>query len=235
VAAEDLGITRVDNQPAVYIGDTAYTVVGILDDVVRNASLLLAIAIPTSTERGSIGTSDATFEVIIDTQGGAASLAGRQAPVALRPNEPGRLRSLVPPDPRTLRNEVESDVTSLYYALALLALVIGTIAIANATLLNTIERRPEIGLRRALGAKRSHIVRQITLEAAITGTVGAVFGTALAIYAIAAVAHHRDWTAVIDPTIALSAPAIGLVTGALAGIAPALKAARTPPATTLRT
>jgi putative ABC transport system permease protein len=235
VAAEDLGITRVDNQPAVYIGDTAYTVVGIIDDVVRNASLLLAIAIPASTERDSIGTSAATFEVIIDTQGGAASLAGRQAPVALRPNEPGRLRSLVPPDPRTLRNEVESDVTSLYYALALLALLIGTIAIANATLLNTIERRPEIGLRRALGAKRSHIVRQITLEAAMTGTVGAVCGTALAIYAIAAVAHHRNWTAVIDPGIALSAPAIGLVTGALAGIAPALKAARTPPATTLRT
>jgi len=74
--------------------------------------------------------------------------------------------------------QVGDSVTGLYYALAAIALFIATIAIANTTLLNTIERRPEIGLRRALGAKRSHIARQITLEAAITGTIAAIAGTA---------------------------------------------------------
>ena len=234
VAADELGITRVDNQPAVFVGDAAYTVIGILDDVKRNPDLLLSIVIPTTTERHDIGTQNATYEVLIDTVPGAANLAGRQAPIALRPQQAERLRSLVPPDPRTLRNDIESDVTALYYALAALALFIGTIAIANATLLNTIERRPEIGLRRALGARRSHIARQITLEAAITGTVAAICGTALAIIAVTVISRTRDWTTTLNSTITLAAPAIGLATGALAGIIPALKAAQTPPATTLR-
>lgn len=234
VAADQLGIARVDNQPAVFIGDIAYTVIGIIDDVKRNPDLLLSITIPTTAEQRDIGSDNATFEVLIDTHPGAANLAGRQAPLALRPQDPDRLQALVPPDPKTLRNNVESDVTGLYYALAGLALLIGTIAIANATLLNTIERRPEIGLRRALGAKRSHIARQITLEAAITGTIAAVIGTAIAIVAVTIVARSRDWTTTLNPTITFLAPLIGLVTGALAGLAPALKAAQTPPASTLR-
>jgi len=235
VAADQLGMTRIDNQPVVFIGDTAYTVTGIIDDVARNPDLLLSIIIPTSTERHDIHTQAPTFEVLIDTAPGAAPLAGRQAPLALRPQQPERLQALVPPDPQTLRNNVEGDVTGLYYALAALALLIGTIAIANATLLNTIERRPEIGLRRALGATRTHIVRQITLEASVTGAIAGIVGTAIAIYAIAAIAHQRHWTATINPTLTLAAPLIGLATGAIAGIGPALKAAQTPPATTLRT
>ncbi len=234
VAADQLGITRVDNQPAVFIGDIAYTITGILDDVERNPDLLLAITIPTTTEHDNIGTESATFEALIDTAPGAANLAGRQAPAALRPQQPERLQALVPPDPRTLRNNIENDVASLYYALAALALFIGTIAIANATLLNTIERRPEIGLRRALGAKRSHIARQITLEAAITGTIAAIAGTAIGIITTTLIATTRDWTTTINPTTTLTAPLIGLATGALAGITPALKAAHTPPATTIR-
>jgi putative ABC transport system permease protein len=79
-----------------------------------------------------------------------------------------------------------------------------------------------------------HIARQITLEAAITGTIGAVCGTALAVIAIGSIARSRDWTATLNPMTTLSAPLIGLLTGALAGIAPALRAAQTPPATTLR-
>ncbi len=234
VAAQQLGITRVDNQPAGFLGDTAYTVIGILDDVARNPDLLLAITIPMSTEQHDIHTQGANYEVLIDTQPGAAPLAGRQAPLALRPQQPERLQALVPPDPATLRNNIESDVTGLYYALAALALLIGTIAITNATLLNIIERRPEIGLRRALGATRCHIARQVTLEAAIVGTIAGVAGTALAVIAITVVAQHRDWTLTLNPTPTLAAPLIGLATGVIAGVVPAIKAAQTPPATAVR-
>ena len=234
VAADQLGITRIDNQPAIFIGDTAYTVIGIIDDTIRTPDLLLAVIIPTTTEHRIINSEPDNIEVIIDTQPGAAALIGRQAPLALRPQQPDRLTALVPPDPRTLRNNVESDVTSLYYALAALSLAVGTIAIANATLLNTIERRPEIGLRRALGAKRSHITRQIILEAAATGTIAGITGTALATLAVAGYAASRAWTTTMDPMVIVSAPLIGLATGAAAGLVPALRASRIPPATTLR-
>jgi putative ABC transport system permease protein len=233
VAAQQLGLTRIDNQPAVFIADSAYTVIGIIDDVDRNPDLLLSIVIPTSSidPRQTVG---ATYQVLIDTQAGAANLVGRQAPLALRPDAPERLQALVPPDPRTLRNQVQGDITGLFYALAGLALLIGTIAITNATLLNVIERRPEIGLRRALGSKRSHIAGQITLEAAIVGLLAAITGAAIAVLVVAVYSSTKGWTPTMSPsTVALALP-IGLVTGALAGLAPAVRAARTPPAVTLR-
>ena len=156
------------------------------------------------------------------------------APIALRPQQPERLQALVPPDPQTLRNQVESDVQSLFYALSALALLIGAVAITNATLLNIIERRPEIGLRRALGATRSQITRQITLEAALTGTLAGILGGAIGLIAVIATSIGRQWTPTIQPAMLIAAPAIGIATGTLAGIIPALKAARTPPAETLR-
>ncbi len=233
-AAKQLGITRIDNQPAVFLGDISYTVIGILENVERIPDLLLSIVIPTSAAARDLLSEGASYEVLIDTDPGAAVLAGRQAPVALRPEDPTRLQALVPPDPKTLRNQVSNDVTSLFLALSALALLIGTVAIANATLLNVIERRAEIGLRRALGARRRHIRRQITLEAAIIGTTGSIVGTSIALITISAVSASREWTTTISPTTLAIAPALGLSTGAIAGLLPAIKASRTPPAETLR-
>ena len=234
VAADQLGITRVDHQPVIFLTDTPYTVIGILDDVRRNPDLLLAVIIPTTTADTQFDTRNTERTVIIDTAPGAAQLIGRQAPLALRPQQPERLQALVPPDPNTLRNQVESDVETLFYALSGLALLIGAVAITNATLLNIIERRPEIGLRRALGARRTHITTQITLEAALTGIIAGTVGALLGIVAVTIVALTRTWTPTIQPATLIAAPLIGILTGTLAGLPPALKAARTPPAETLR-
>jgi len=234
-AASQLGIARVDNQPSVFLADTAYSVIGIIDDVARNPDLLLAIVIPVTTAETDFPADSVERQVIIDTTPGAAQLIGHQAPIALRPQQPERLQALVPPDPQTLRNQVESDVQSLFYALSGLALLIGAVAITNATLLNIIERRPEIGLRRALGATRGHITRQITLEAALTGTLAGILGATIGLIAVITVSVARQWTPTIEPALLLAAPAIGIATGTLAGLIPALKASRTPPAETLRT
>jgi putative ABC transport system permease protein len=235
VAANQLGIARVDNQPAIFLGDTAYSVIGIIDDVARNPDILLAVVVPVSAAEADLPVANAERQVIIDTAPGAAQLIGHQASIALRPQQPDRLQTLVPPDPRSLRNQVEGDVESLFYALAGLALLIGAVAITNATLLNIIERRPEIGLRRALGATRAHIGRQITLEAALTGSLAGVMGATVGLLAVVVTSIVRQWTPTIQPRILLAAPIIGIVTGTLAGIVPALKASRTPPAETLRT
>ncbi len=233
-AATQLGIARVDNQPAVFIGNTAYTIIGILDDVQRNPDLLLSIIIPTTTANHDLPTAGANYQVLIDTDPGAAQLAGRQAPIALRPDHPERLQALVPPDPKQLRNQVSSDITSLFLALSGLALLIGTVAIANATLLNIIERRSEIGLRRALGAKRAHIRRQITIEAALIGTIAGISGASIGLLGVVATSATRGWTTTINLTTILAAPLIGLTTGAIAGLIPAIRASNTPPAETLR-
>ena len=233
VAADQLGLTRIDNQPAVFIGDTAYTVVGIIDDVKRNPDVLLSIVVPTSSVDPGLVTG-ATYQVLIETAAGAANLIGRQAPLALRPDNPERLQALVPPDPKTLRNQVQGDITGLFYALAGLALLIGTIAITNATLLNVIERRPEIGLRRALGSKRIHIAGQVTLEAAIVGVLAAITGAAIGVLVVAIYSKTKGWIPTMSPASIAAALPIGLITGAVAGLVPAIRASRTPPAVTLR-
>jgi putative ABC transport system permease protein len=235
VAANQLGITRIDSRPVVFIGETAFTVIGILSGVERNPSLLLSAIIPLSTAERRFDVSAADRHVLIDTSPGAAQLIGGQAPYALRPEQPDRLQALIPPDPKTLRNQVEGDVQSLFYALAVLALLIGAIAIMNATLLNVIERRAEIGLRRSLGATRPHISRQVTLEAALTGTMGGIIGGSLGVIAVVGISAIRGWTPIIQPVLLLASPVLGVATGALAGLIPAIRAARTSPAETLRT
>ena len=233
-AADQLGVTYIDQHPVIFINSTPYSVMGILEDVKRTPDLLLSVVIPTSAADTQFETRSAERHVVIDTAPGAAQLIGTQAPLALRPQQPERLEAIVPPDPKTLRNQVEGDVQILFYSLSGLALVIGAVAITNASLLNVTERRPEIGLRRALGATRAHILGQITLESALTGTLAGALGAALGLSAVTAVAVARTWTPTMQPVVLLAAPIIGIVTGGCAGIAPAVKAARTPPATTLR-
>lgn len=234
VAARQLGIRSIDDQPVVFLVDDAYAVIGIVDDVRRNPDLLLSVIIPDSTATRAFDVRSAEREILIDTAQGAAQLIGGQAALALRPQDPDRLRALVPPDPTTLRNRVESDVESLFYALSALALLIGAVAITNATLLNIIERRHEIGLRRALGATRRHISGQVTLEAALVGTLSGVFGTTVGVVAISVGSVARGWTPTLQPASLAIAPLIGIATGTAAGLIPAWKASRTPPAETLR-
>jgi putative ABC transport system permease protein len=233
-AAEQLGIATLHVRPAVVLGGLSFSVIGIMGSVGRNSELLGAIVIPAATGATEFDPPDANYEVVIDTAPGAAALAGHQAPLALRPDLADRLTVSVPPDPRPLRDAVESDVGELARALSAVALLIGTLAIANTTLVNTIERRSEIGLRRALGATRGHIARQVAIESTVVGTLAAMAGDALAIYTVVIVAGLKGWTATLDPLLTVGAPLCGLLTGALASVPAAIRAARTPPAVTLR-
>ena len=233
-AAQQLGINRVDDQPAVFIGDIGYTVIGIIDDVARNPDILLSIAIPASTAIKDLPRGSNTYQVLIDVTPGAAQLIGRQAPIALRPDTPARLQAVVSPDPKTLRHGVETDVTNLVYALAGLALFIGMIGIANTTLVAIIERQHEIAVRRALGARRRHIAGQVLTESAILGTLGGIIGTAIALISITVVSASKQWTTTIQPLVPLAAPLAGTITGLIAGLQPARRAARGNIADTLR-
>jgi putative ABC transport system permease protein len=234
-AADRLGVARIDHQPAVFIGNIGYTVVGILDAVARNDALLSSVIVPAATATAELQTGrDTNYAVLIDVAPGAADLIGRQAPIALRPDNADALQALVPPDPRQLRQDIESDITTLLYGLAGLALLVGMIGIANTTLVAVLERRSEIGVRRALGARRRHIAAQFLTESATLGTIGGIIGTSVGIIAVVAAAATRNWTTTLNPLLTLPAPAVGLAAGLIAGLQPAARAARITPAAALR-
>jgi putative ABC transport system permease protein len=234
IAAEQLGINRVDNQPAIFIGDRSYIVIGIIDDVARSPEFVQSVIIPAATATADFVNDQADYTVLIEVAPGAAQLIASQAAIALRPQEPERLEVLAPPDPGELRESIESDITGLLYGLAGLALLVGMIGIANTTLVAVLERRSEIGVRRALGARRRHIAMQFLTESATLGTLGGILGTSLGILAVVVVSTQRDWTTTLDPRLILPAPIIGAVTGLLAGLQPSWRAARITPASALR-
>ena len=232
-AAQRLNITRVDQQPVVFVGEEAFVVVGILEEVLRQPELLNAVVIPEGTARERYGYTSAST-VQIDVEVGAAALIAQQAAIALSPNEPGLMRVQKPPEPADLRRDVEGDVNALFLVLGGVALLVGAIGIANVTLVSVLERVGEIGLRRALGAARRHIAGQFLVESTAMGFVGGVIGASLGVLVVVGISASRTWTPVLDPWVPLAAPLIGAVTGLVAGLYPALRAARLEPVEALR-
>ncbi len=232
-AAVKLAINRVDSRPSIFIGETAFAVIGIFDDVVRRDDLLDSVVIPNHTAELIFGL-QAPQELDIRTAVGAAQQVGIQAPTAVSPNRPESIKANVPPAPGKLGGNVIGDVNALFLAFGAVALVVGGLGIANVTLLSVMERTGEIGLRRALGARRRHIAGQFLLESMITGLVGGLIGATLGVAAVVGVSATRDWTPILDLQIALLAPILGSVIGLLAGAYPAIKAATIEPITALR-
>lgn len=230
-AANRIG-TRTNR--TIFIDGAPFTIVGVISSTVRTDELLNAVIVPTSTAAALFNDPPDDSQIIIETSPGAAQVIGRQAAIALRPDDPGSLRVLVPPDPATLRQSIERDVATLLYGLSLLALVIGALAITNAQLLAINERRHEIGLRRALGARRRGITAQIAVESAITGTIAGGAGAAIGLTTTLLVAYLNSWTPTIQPPIVFAAVPLGLVVALLGGLLPAYKASRLAPAVTLR-
>ncbi|MCX5209131.1 ABC transporter permease [Kitasatospora sp. NBC_00240] len=234
-AARALGITRVDNQPAVFVNNTAYTVVGIISDTRRLPESLLGVIIPASTALTAYGAPvDRPAQSVIHVRLGAATLIAQQAPVALRPDQPRLLNAEAPPDPHSLRDRVSTDLSGLFLLLAAICLGVGALGIANTTLVAVLERTAEIGLRRSLGARPRHIGIQFLAESTALGTLGGLVGTSLGLVTVLAIAVAEHWSAVIEPATVLPAPFIGGLVGLVAGFYPALRAARIEPLEALR-
>ena len=232
-AAQRLGVNRIDSQPSIFIGERAFTVIGILERVSYRSDLLDAAVIPMGTAREIYGLAGPD-SVEIRTVVGATQLIAGQAPIAIDPNNPDRLRVNAPPPPGQLRRDVAADVNALFLVLGGIALLIGGLGIANVTLLSVLERIPEIGLRRALGATRVHIAGQFLVESVFVGFLGGLIGTSLAVIVTVVVSAVRDWTPILDLRLAVGAPLAGALIGLVAGGYPAWRAAAIEPITALR-
>ena len=209
-------------------------VIGIVDESPRDRGVLGSILIPSSVAEERFGVA-IPERIVIETELGAAQQIAAQAPIALNPNGPSTLTATAPPSLDRARDDVEEDVNGLFLLLGVISLIVGAIGIANVTLVTVMERTGEIGLRRALGARRRHIAAQFLCESAAMGLVGGIVGASVGIVVVVAVSASRDWTPLLDPWLPLAAPPAGAMVGLIAGLYPSLRAARMEPVDALRT
>jgi putative ABC transport system permease protein len=236
-AARSLRITDVALQPVLLINNESCVVIGIVSRALRQPSLLHAVMLPSSTATVFWGPPDqhvgAIPTVLIQTRPGAALVVARQAPYAISPTHPRQFRVSVRHSPQLLRDQVNAALLILFRLAGWVSLAIGILAVATFTWLSVAERIPEYALRRTLGARRRHIAGHVMGESVILGLLGGLAGASLGVAVVVLVAHARHWTPVVAPLTVLLAPLGGAAAGVIAGIVPAIRAARVQPARAL--
>lgn len=234
VAAERLGIERVDVGIMVYIGGEWFTVVGILDgfplaeDLDRGAFIGKPIAVELfETE---LNPSTLVLRTNSDKIDAVRSVLGP----TVDPQSPDEVSISRPSDLLAVEDAANSAFDLLFLGLGAVSLLVGGVGIANVMVIAVIERRNEIGLRRALGATRAHIRRQFLTESLILSLIGGVCGVLLGSLVTAVWARSQGWDVVVPMLAIVGGLASALVIGALAGLYPAMRAAKLAPTEALR-
>ena len=233
-AARRLGISRAGGGVQVVLGQRRFTVVGILDPVTLAPGLDTAALVGFEAARH-----------YLDDEGDVSSIYVRSDPddvddvqsvlaLTASPEHPDEVDVSRPSDAIEARAAAKSALTSLFLGLGAVALLVGGVGIANVMVISVLERRSEIGLRRALGATRRHLGIQFLTESLLLSLVGGIAGAALGGTVAAAYASSRGWEVVVPPVVLAGGVLAAVAVGAVAGLYPALRAARLAPVEALR-
>jgi putative ABC transport system permease protein len=233
-AAQVLQITQVGGHVMVYLGNTWFVVIGILNSALLDTSLDsdVFISLPLAERMFALQPNPSTIYVRAN-QNQVVRVSNLLAPTADPQNADG-VQVSRPSDALEARAAAQGQFTTLLLGLGAVALLVGAIGIANIMVISVLERRGEIGLRRALGATRRHISTQFLTESAILALLGATAGLALGAGATEIYALTRHQPFVIPLYALIAAPTSGILIGAIAGLYPATKAARLSPTEALR-
>jgi putative ABC transport system permease protein len=234
-AAEKLGIADLSGTPRIQLGGHWYTVIGILNPFELTPEVDRSALIGFATAAQDFGYDGHPSRIYVRAQTDrTAEVAGLLAR-ATSPQTPGDVTVSRPSDALSARLAVADSGTALLLGLGAVALLVGGVGIANMMVISVLERRTEIGLRRALGAARRHVAGQFLVESLLLGVAGGAVGVLLGAATTYALALYRGWQPLIPPTAVGAGLATAAAIGTIAGLYPALRAAHLSPTDALRT
>jgi len=232
-AARRLGVDRVGVR--VWIGEHWWTVGGILEPLALAPALDEAALAGFPAAERLLGAEEHPSTVYVRADPERVEAVRELLPASANTQRPEEVEVSRPSDALEARAAAKTAFTSLLLGLGAVALLVGGVGIANVMVVAVLERRPEIGLRRALGARRRHVAEQFLAEAVVLAGAGGAAGAALGAAVTAAYAGSRGWSVSLPPAALAGGVGAAVAIGAVAGLYPAIRAARLAPAEALRT
>lgn len=235
VAAGRLGIKDVFGKQLIWLGEQWFTVIGVLSPLTLAADLDRGAIIGFEAAREYLGYDEGADVIYVRAYPEHIEDVRSVMAATVNPILPDEVQVSRASDVLEARVATKSTFTNLFLGLGAVALLVGGIGIANVMVIAVIERRNEIGLRRALGATRFHIAAQFLTESVLLSSIGGVTGVILGVFVTALYVTLRDWSLVIPGYVILGGVVSSILIGGMAGFYPALRAANMSPTDALRT
>ena len=234
-AARRLGIDRLYRGERIWLGGQWFYVAGVLASAPLAPEIDNSVLVGFPAARRYLGFDGHPTTIYVRSQTSQVAAVQSVLAATANPEAPNEVEVSQPSAALTARARAQSALNSLFLGLGAISLLVGAVGVGNIMLIGVLERRSEIGLRRALGATKANIRLQFLAEAILLSLLGGAVGVVAGAFATAIYASTKQWTIVI-PTLAWAGGlGAALTIGALAGLLPAVRAARLSPTEALRT
>jgi putative ABC transport system permease protein len=228
-AAAYLGIDGVWPGERIWVGTSWFYVTGILKPDVLAPQIDSSVLVGYPAAERYLGFDGHPSVIYVKAADSRVTAVDNLLAAQASPENPSGVNVSQPSSALTAQADTQGAFNGLFLGLGAVALLVGAVGVANIMVISVLERRSEIGLRRALGATKGHIRVQFLAEAVLLALAGGAAGVGAGALATTVYAHAKGWAIVIPPEAWAGGLGAALLIGAMAGLLPALKAARLAP------